>query len=53
MDHADTVIRGIEEFNKTDVTSIMIHYPPYYGVQKTMDMLRFFAKEVLAHIRNK
>ncbi|MBT6273626.1 MAG: LLM class flavin-dependent oxidoreductase [Chromatiales bacterium] len=47
----DTVIRRIEEFRAVGATSIMLHYPPYYGVQQTLDMLRLFAKEVLPHIQ--
>lgn len=47
----DTVIRGIEGFRKAGATSIMIHYPPYYGVEKTIEMLRLFGKEVLPHIQ--
>jgi|TARA_A100001037_G_scaffold133409_1_gene121026 alkanesulfonate monooxygenase SsuD/methylene tetrahydromethanopterin reductase-like flavin-dependent oxidoreductase (luciferase family) len=48
----DTVIRRIEEFKAVGTTSIMIHYPPYYGAQKTIEMLRLFAKEVLPNIRD-
>ena len=29
----------------------MLHYPPYYGQQQTIDMLRLFAKEVLPHVQ--
>ena len=47
----DTVIRRIEEFRNVGVTSIMLHYPPYYGQQQTIDMLRLFAKEVLPHVQ--
>jgi alkanesulfonate monooxygenase SsuD/methylene tetrahydromethanopterin reductase-like flavin-dependent oxidoreductase (luciferase family) len=46
----DTVIRRIEEFRKVGTTSIMVHYPPYYGQQQTIEMLRLFAKEVLPHV---
>lgn len=49
----DTVIRRIEEFRKVGTTSIMLHYPPYYGVEQTLNMLRLFAKEVLPHIQTK
>ena len=49
----DTVIRGIEAFRDVGATSIMLHYPPYYGVQQTLDMLRLFAKEVLPHVQGK
>ena len=43
----DTVLRGIDEFRRAGATSLMIHYPPYYGVERTLDMLRLFAREVL------
>jgi alkanesulfonate monooxygenase SsuD/methylene tetrahydromethanopterin reductase-like flavin-dependent oxidoreductase (luciferase family) len=46
----DTVIRRIEEFARIGVTSLMIHYPPYYGTERTLAMLRLFAKEVLPHV---
>ena len=49
----ETVIRRIEEFRRVGATSIMLHYPPYYGVQQTLDMLRLFAKEVLPHVQSK
>ncbi len=49
----DTVIRKIEAFRDVGTTSIMLHYPPYYGVQQILDMLRLFAKEVLPHVQNK
>ena len=45
----DTVLRKIEEFRAVGATSIMLHYPPYYGPEKTLDMLRLFAREVLPH----
>ena len=48
----ETVIRRIEEFRKVGTTSIMLHYPPYYGAEQTLDKLRLFAKEVLPHIRD-
>lgn len=47
----DTVIRRIEEFRKAGATSIMLHYPPYYGPEKTLNMLRLFGKEVLPHVQ--
>ncbi len=47
----DTVIRRIEEFRDVGITSIMLHYPPYYGRQQTLDMLRLFAEEVMPHVR--
>ncbi len=48
----DTIIRRIEEFRAVGTTSIMLHYPPYYGPEQTLDMLRLFAREVLPHIRD-
>jgi len=45
------VIRRIEEFRAAGATSLMLHYPPYYGTEKTLDMLRLFAKEVLPHVQ--
>jgi len=47
----DTVIRQIEAFRAAGATSIMVHYPPYYGQEKTLEMLRLFAKEVLPHVQ--
>lgn len=47
----DTVIRKIEQFRAVGATSIMLHYPPYYGPEKTSQMLRLFAREVLPHVR--
>ncbi len=48
----ETVIRGIELLAKSGVTSLMIHYPPYYGPERISAMLRLFAKEVLPVIRH-
>jgi len=47
----DTVIRQIERLRKLGATSVMLHYPPYYGHEKTSAMLRLFAKEVLPHVQ--
>lgn len=48
----DTVLRRITELAKIGCTSLMVHYPPYYGDQRTIDMLRLFAKEVLPHVKS-
>ena len=48
----DTVIGRIETLRKMGVTSLMLHYPPYYGVQQTLDMLRLFAREVMPHVQS-
>jgi hypothetical protein len=29
----------------------MLHYPPYYGPEKTSQMLKLFAREVLPHVQ--
>ena len=47
----DTVLRMIERFRNVGATSLMIHYPPYYGVERTLDMLRLFAAEVLPELK--
>ena len=46
----DTVLRKIEEFKAVGTTSLMLHYPPYYGQERTLEMLRLFSKEVLPHV---
>lgn len=45
----DTVLRKLEQFAAIGTTSIMVHYPPYYGPERTLAMLELFAKEVLPH----
>ena len=45
----DTVLRGLEALAQAGASSVMIHYPPYYGPAKTMKMLELFAREVLPH----
>jgi alkanesulfonate monooxygenase SsuD/methylene tetrahydromethanopterin reductase-like flavin-dependent oxidoreductase (luciferase family) len=47
----ETVIRKIEALRATGATSVMLHYPPYYGAEKISKMLRLFAKEVLPHVQ--
>jgi alkanesulfonate monooxygenase SsuD/methylene tetrahydromethanopterin reductase-like flavin-dependent oxidoreductase (luciferase family) len=48
----DTVLRKIEAFRAVGTTSLMLHYPPYYGQERTLEMVRLFAKEVLPHVQN-
>ena len=43
----DTVLRGLETLAQAGASSVMIHYPPYYGPAKTTKMLELFAREVL------
>ena len=50
----DTVIRRLQELRAaTGITSLVLHYPPYYGVEKTLNILRLFAKEVIPAFRDK
>ncbi len=46
----DTVLRRLEALAQAGASSVMIHYPPYYGPAKTTKMLELFAKEVLPHV---
>ena len=32
---------------KTGMTSLLLHYPPYYGREKTMKSLKLFAERVI------
>ena len=47
----DTVIRRIEELRAVGINSLMLHYPPYYGVEQCLNMLRLFAREVMPHVQ--
>jgi len=42
-------IRSLQE--KTGLTSLMVHYPPYYGTEKAMKSLRLFAEQVIPAFR--
>ena len=47
-----TVIEKIEEFReKTGIRSLMLHYPPWYGPEKTGASLELFATEVAPKFR--
>lgn len=47
-----TVLRRIRELrDKTGMTSMLLHYPPYYGSDKAMRMLELFAAEVMPALR--
>jgi alkanesulfonate monooxygenase SsuD/methylene tetrahydromethanopterin reductase-like flavin-dependent oxidoreductase (luciferase family) len=47
-----TVIAKIEELAaKTGVNSVMLHYPPWYGVEKALASLELFAAEVMPKFR--
>jgi|TARA_B100002003_G_C13597127_1_gene308274 alkanesulfonate monooxygenase SsuD/methylene tetrahydromethanopterin reductase-like flavin-dependent oxidoreductase (luciferase family) len=48
----DTVIRRLQELREvTGITSLVLHYPPYYGVEKTLNSLRLFAEQVIPAFR--
>jgi hypothetical protein len=42
-------LRDVEA--KTGMTSLLLHYPPYYGHDKTMKSLRLFAEKVMPEFR--
>jgi alkanesulfonate monooxygenase SsuD/methylene tetrahydromethanopterin reductase-like flavin-dependent oxidoreductase (luciferase family) len=48
----ETVIRRLRELReKTGLTSLLLHYPPYYGHEKAMKSLRLFAERVMPEFR--
>jgi alkanesulfonate monooxygenase SsuD/methylene tetrahydromethanopterin reductase-like flavin-dependent oxidoreductase (luciferase family) len=49
---AETVIAKLRELQaRTGMTSLLLHYPPYYGREKTMKSLRLFAERVIPPFR--
>jgi alkanesulfonate monooxygenase SsuD/methylene tetrahydromethanopterin reductase-like flavin-dependent oxidoreductase (luciferase family) len=44
-----TKLKNLEA--KTGVTSLLLHYPPYYGHEKTMKSLALFAEKVMPEFR--
>jgi alkanesulfonate monooxygenase SsuD/methylene tetrahydromethanopterin reductase-like flavin-dependent oxidoreductase (luciferase family) len=49
---AETVIARLREMQaRTGMTSLLLHYPPYYGQEKTMKSLRLFAERVIPAFR--
>ena len=36
---------------RTGMTSLLLHYPPYYGREKTMQSLKLFAERVIPAFR--
>ena len=49
---AETVIRKLREMQaRTGMTSLLVHYPPYYGREKTMKSLKLFAERVIPAFR--
>jgi alkanesulfonate monooxygenase SsuD/methylene tetrahydromethanopterin reductase-like flavin-dependent oxidoreductase (luciferase family) len=49
---AETVIARLREMQaRTGMTSLLLHYPPYYGREKAMKSLRLFAERVMPAFR--
>jgi alkanesulfonate monooxygenase SsuD/methylene tetrahydromethanopterin reductase-like flavin-dependent oxidoreductase (luciferase family) len=47
-----TVVGRLRELaRKTGLTSLLLHYPPYYGHDKAMKSLRLFAERVMPEFR--
>jgi alkanesulfonate monooxygenase SsuD/methylene tetrahydromethanopterin reductase-like flavin-dependent oxidoreductase (luciferase family) len=48
----ETVIAKLRAIHdQTGLTSLLLHYPPYYGYEKTMRSLRLFAERVMPEFR--
>lgn len=48
----ETVIARLRELrDRTGMTSLLVHYPPYYGHEKAMKSLRLFAEKVMPVLR--
>jgi alkanesulfonate monooxygenase SsuD/methylene tetrahydromethanopterin reductase-like flavin-dependent oxidoreductase (luciferase family) len=48
----ETVVKKLKVFQqKTGMTSLLLHYPPYYGHDKAMNSLRLFAEKVMPEFR--
>ena len=48
----ETVIAKLRTLrDQTGLTSLLLHYPPYYGHEKTMQSLRLFAERVMPEFR--
>jgi len=49
---AETVIARLREMQaRTGMTSLLLHYPPYYGREKAMRSLQLFAERVMPAFR--
>jgi alkanesulfonate monooxygenase SsuD/methylene tetrahydromethanopterin reductase-like flavin-dependent oxidoreductase (luciferase family) len=49
----DTVIARLRALrDQTGLTSLLLHYPPYYGHENTMQSLRLFAERVMPEFRS-
>ena len=48
----DTVVRRLRALREaTGLTSLLLHYPPYYGHDKAMRSLRLFAERVMPELK--
>jgi alkanesulfonate monooxygenase SsuD/methylene tetrahydromethanopterin reductase-like flavin-dependent oxidoreductase (luciferase family) len=48
----ETVTRRLRALrDRTGLTSVLLHYPPYYGHEKAMKSLRLFAERVMPEFR--
>ena len=48
----ETVSAKLRELQaRTGLTSLLLHYPPYYGREKTLKSLRLFAERVMPAFR--
>lgn len=48
----ETVVAGIERLrDETGATSLMLHFPPYYGPERTREVLARFAEAVIPKFR--
>ena len=48
----ETVVKKLRHLEqKTGMTSLLLHYPPYYGHEKTMKSLGLFASSVMPEFR--
>ncbi len=48
-----TVVERIAQLKaKTGLSSLMLHYPPWYGTEKAKASLELFAREAIPRVRN-
>ena len=48
----ETVLARLREMRRvTGMTSLVLHYPPYYGSEKALASLRLFATEIMPALR--
>ena len=48
----ETVLARLREMRAvTGMSSLVLHYPPYYGIERALRSLTLFATEVMPHLR--